>query len=315
MKKLLCILLFAFAFSFAFAQTPQSFKYQAVARDASGNELATANLNVRATIHDSTITGNTLYQETFTVITNQFGLFSINIGEGVVITGTFSTINWGKNDKFIQIEVNFGSGYQNMGTSQLLSVPYALYSTNSLNAANIIPHGKQVFTTSGTFVVPANVTTIWVSMCGGGGGGGGGTGGAPSGSGGGGADAIIATSYTATPSQNITVTIGTGGTGRSFNQGGGTGGGASTFGTLTTNGGGGGNNEGFPGGSGGAGGSSGTSGVLSSDIGGAGGGCIFGAGGGGVNANAGGNGGGYGSGGGGGVYGGNGAAGFVLVEW
>ncbi|MBI3502078.1 MAG: tail fiber domain-containing protein [Bacteroidetes bacterium] len=130
MKKFFTLSVIAVALSSASAQAPQSFKYQAVARDASGNELVTTALTVRATIHDINPTGTILYQETFSVTTNQFGLFSVNIGQGAVVQGNFSTINWGTGAKYMQQEVDFGSGFQNMGTSQLLSVPYALYSSN-----------------------------------------------------------------------------------------------------------------------------------------------------------------------------------------
>ena len=59
-----------------FAQSPQAFKYQAIARDASGTQLASTNLNVRILIHDLTASGMVVYMETHNVITNAFGLFS-----------------------------------------------------------------------------------------------------------------------------------------------------------------------------------------------------------------------------------------------
>lgn len=319
-----------------FAQSPQSFKYQAVARDASGNELTNASITARATIHDLFATGTILYQETFAVTTNQFGLFSINIGQGIVVQGNFAAIPWATGAKYLQQEVDFGTGYQNMGTSQLLSVPYALYSANGTPgptgaagpagpagangvtgapgangatgvAGNNATIGKEKFTASGTFTVPAGITTVWVSMCGGGGGGGGGS---NSGGGGGGADAIIAVPVNVTPTQTITVTVGSGGTPN-------TGGGTSSFGTLNTSGGGAGSGV-SGGGAGGVGGSKGSAGGQGTNpFSGAGGGCIFGSGGGGTSggSGSGGDGGGYGGGGGGGAGGGTGSSGFVLVEW
>src|SRR3972149_5155956 len=94
MKKLFAATIIAFAYATAYAQSPQAFKYQAVARNASGNELVNSNITVRATIHDLNPTGTILYQETFSVTTNQFGLFSINIGQGAVVQGNFTTIPW-----------------------------------------------------------------------------------------------------------------------------------------------------------------------------------------------------------------------------
>jgi len=131
MKKIVITSLMILTLTFiSFAQAPQAFKYQAVARNAVGNELINTAINVRASIRDISATGTILYQETFSVTTNMLGLFSINIGQGTIVTGLFTTIPWSTGSKYIQQEVDFGSGYQNMGTSELLSVPYALYSAN-----------------------------------------------------------------------------------------------------------------------------------------------------------------------------------------
>ena len=109
------------------AQAPKSIKYQGVARNASGSALNNTALTVRLTIYDLTATGPVLFRETHAVTTNPFGLYNLNIGQGTVISGTFAAINWGSGAKFIEQEVNFGSGFVSMGTSQFLSVPYALY--------------------------------------------------------------------------------------------------------------------------------------------------------------------------------------------
>ncbi len=130
MRKIKMMLFGIFAAGLAFAQAPQAFKYQAVARDNSGNPLANTNLPVRVTILDGSATGPVVYQETHASTSNQFGLLNLSIGNGTVTNGTFNTIAWGTGTKWIQVEVDFGTGYQNMGTSQLLSVPYALYSSN-----------------------------------------------------------------------------------------------------------------------------------------------------------------------------------------
>ena len=113
-----------------YAQAPQAFKYQSIIRNAAGNPMASANVTVRATVHDGSAAGTVVYQETHAATTNQFGLINLSIGSGTVISGNFSTINWGSGSKWIEIEADFGAGYLPMGTSQLLSVPYALYSGN-----------------------------------------------------------------------------------------------------------------------------------------------------------------------------------------
>lgn len=132
MKQNICLLALLLALSHAYAQAPQFFKYQSVARNASGNPLGNSSLGVRITIHDLTATGAIVYRETHSVTTNDFGLFTVSVGGGSVVTGNFSTIEWGSSAKFLEVEADFsgGASYTSMGASQLLSVPYALYAEN-----------------------------------------------------------------------------------------------------------------------------------------------------------------------------------------
>lgn len=109
------------------AQTPQGINYQAVARDASGAAILNTTVSVRFTIHDVTASGTIVYQEHHSAVTNQFGLFSAVLGAGITDASTFSNVNWGVGDKYLQVEFDAGNGYTDMGTSQLMSVPYALY--------------------------------------------------------------------------------------------------------------------------------------------------------------------------------------------
>lgn len=121
----------------ASAQAPQGIPYQAVARNSSGAIIASHAVGLRFTIKDSTITGSIVYQETFSITTNSLGLFNINIGTGTAVSGTFSGINWGHNAKFMQVEMDTSGGttYTDMGTQQMMSVPFALYS-NSAGSLN-----------------------------------------------------------------------------------------------------------------------------------------------------------------------------------
>jgi hypothetical protein len=116
------------------AQVPQQVNYQAVARNASGTVLANQNVGVRFIIHDATVSGTNVYEETFSLTTNQFGLFTCAIGTGTQVgTNTFTGINWGTNAKYLEVGMDptGGTNYAGMGTSQLNSVPYALYAANS----------------------------------------------------------------------------------------------------------------------------------------------------------------------------------------
>lgn len=114
------------------AQAPQAFKYQSIVRDASGNAIPNTNLSVRATLHDGSAIGPVVYQETHSTTTNQFGLINLELGNGTIVSGNFSTIAWGSGSKWVEIEADFGAGYLPMGTSQFLSVPYALYSNSAV---------------------------------------------------------------------------------------------------------------------------------------------------------------------------------------
>ena len=119
--------------SFSFAQAPQAFKYQTIVRDNSGNILANHAVSFRISLLQGTSTGASVFTETQTATTNQFGLANLSIGLGTLVSGNFSTISWGTNNYFVEIEFDAagGTNYTLMGTSQLLSVPYALYAQSS----------------------------------------------------------------------------------------------------------------------------------------------------------------------------------------
>ncbi len=118
-----------------FAQTPQSFQYQAVVRDASGNALVSQPVNFRVSIISGSMTGTVEYVETHNSTTNAYGIVTLNIGSGTATTGTFTAINWGISSHFIKVEADptGGTSYLDMGTTQLLSVPYSLYSEKAGN--------------------------------------------------------------------------------------------------------------------------------------------------------------------------------------
>lgn len=134
--KLLFTFIAMLLLNIAFAQVPNAIPYQAVARNSSGAILASANISVRFTVRDSTATGVIKYSETHAVTTSVQGMFSLNIGQGTAVTGTFNGINWGVNSKFMQVEIDptGGSSYIDMGTQQMLSVPYALFAKNTPNS-------------------------------------------------------------------------------------------------------------------------------------------------------------------------------------
>ncbi|MBK6949333.1 MAG: hypothetical protein IPH16_15850 [Haliscomenobacter sp.] len=132
MKQLITTILPLFVAFSVLAQAPQAFNYQGVARNLAGSPLPNRIIRLRVSILSGSPTGSAVYKETHQATTTDIGLFNLQIGKGALVLGSFSAIDWGSNPHFVQIEMdeNGGSNYQLVGTSQLLSVPYALYSNN-----------------------------------------------------------------------------------------------------------------------------------------------------------------------------------------
>ena len=123
------------------AQTaPAAINYQAVLRESSGALMAAKDVRVRLTVHAGTAGGTTEYQETHSVTTSAQGLVNLQLGGGTAGTGTFAGIDWTAGAKYLQVEVldlNGGSGYVDLGTQQLVSVPYALYANHAREAERV----------------------------------------------------------------------------------------------------------------------------------------------------------------------------------
>jgi hypothetical protein len=136
MKKLILALWACLLTFHAFSQAPQAINYQAVARDKSGILLSSKSITMRMSILSGSASGSSVYEETFGVKTNSLGLFSIQIGKGSVVSGDFSKIDWSANSYFLQVEMkdSGASAYSLMGTSQMVSVPFALYANKAGNA-------------------------------------------------------------------------------------------------------------------------------------------------------------------------------------
>ncbi len=132
MKKVLSIITVFTVFSI-FAQAPQKMSYQAILRNTSDGLIINTAVGMKVSILKGSVTGTVVYEETHSPTTNINGLVSIEIGSGNVTSGIFSSINWGNDSYFIKTETDptGGSNYTITGTSQLLSVPYALYAENT----------------------------------------------------------------------------------------------------------------------------------------------------------------------------------------
>jgi hypothetical protein len=132
MKKItllstLCFLLLTLVVN---AQTPpNAFNYSAVARNAAGQPIATTTIGIQITILKTSPTGVSQYSENHFVNTDGFGLFNLVIGAGAVQSGSMTTIVWNNDNYYLKVgmDATGGTNFLIMGTTQLLSVPYALH--------------------------------------------------------------------------------------------------------------------------------------------------------------------------------------------
>ena len=115
------------------AQAPQKMSYQAVIRNSNNSLIVSTPIGIKVSVLQGSANGTVTYSETQVQNTNINGLVSLEIGMGTALIGTFSSINWANGPYFIQTEVdpNGGVNYSVMGVTELISVPYALYSANA----------------------------------------------------------------------------------------------------------------------------------------------------------------------------------------
>ena len=166
MKKLLLILLCLPMIGFG-QSVPQGINYQAVARDANGDVLMNQALTIQFSVISDITTSAVSWQETQTVSTNDYGLYTAIIGQGtstsVGSSATFDVIDWGASNHLLKVEVDYGNGLVDMGTTAFMSVPY------SMNASNVDPtdelqslslSGDTLFISDGNFVILPTPTLL-----------------------------------------------------------------------------------------------------------------------------------------------------------
>ena len=147
MKKFYAILCLAIAsLTQLQAQAPQGFNYQATVRNSAGDLIINTNVYFKFNVIQGSDTSVPIFTETHYVPTDDLGQVNLVIGQGTANTGTFSALDWSLGSYYLGIELDTGNGYLAMGTTQLLSVPYALYAENSGNAASAIPNLEAVLT-------------------------------------------------------------------------------------------------------------------------------------------------------------------------
>ena len=146
MKKSLLLFAFSLTLTTGFAQTPEKMSYQAVIRNASNILITEQPIGMRVSILYGSASGKEVFKEIYNPnpITNINGLVTVEVGTGIAIRGTFASIEWSTGPYFIKIETDpaGGTNYTIAGTSQLMSVPYAMYAKNS---------GSPVWSLNGNF--------------------------------------------------------------------------------------------------------------------------------------------------------------------
>lgn len=125
------------AIAISFGQVPQGINYQTVVRNNNGAIIPNQNVSFRFSVRTDSPTGSIVYQETHTAATNTLGLVNLVLGQGTPQQGIFTSIIWGSTSHFLSVEFDVagGTNYSLSGTSQLLSVPYALFAANSPTGA------------------------------------------------------------------------------------------------------------------------------------------------------------------------------------
>jgi len=162
MRKLVTILVAVILSANVWAQSPEKMSYQAVIRNNSGALVDSTTVGMKLSILQGTPTGTVVYTETLTPFTNANGLVSIEFGGGI----GFDTINWASGPYFIKTETDplGGTAYTINGTSQLLSVPYALHAKNgvvaygNISSTGVKNSGSNNYTVSKTTTGIYNIT-------------------------------------------------------------------------------------------------------------------------------------------------------------
>ena len=130
----------------SFGQAPDGINYQAVIRKTSGALLTNSPVAIRVQIKQTSATGTVVFSERQTAITSAYGLVNLVIGQGTLLSGNFSTINWSTGNYWVSLGVDFSNGtnYVDYGSQKLMSVPYALYAKNAGNQLNQWRYGNIV---------------------------------------------------------------------------------------------------------------------------------------------------------------------------
>ena len=167
MIKKLLLIVFTLSIIYSnniFAQAPEGFNYQCVIRDNSGQAIANQAVGVQFNILQGSITGSSVYTESHTTTTNGYGLITLTIGAGTT-TDDLSTVDWGNGPYYIHVEAdaNGGTNYSDVSTTQMMSVPYALYAKYGEDADTDASNEIQDISLTGTDLSITSGSTVDLS--------------------------------------------------------------------------------------------------------------------------------------------------------
>lgn len=168
MRKLYVIFLVLIVVVNVYAQSPQKMSYQAIVRNSSNVLVSAAPVGMRISILQGSANGPAVYIETQTPATNTNGLVSLEIGSGSPVTGIFSAIDWSSGPYFIKTETDpqGGTSYTISGTTQFLSVPYALYAKTAEEISGTITETDPVFEAHAAIGITGTEINQWNSSFG-----------------------------------------------------------------------------------------------------------------------------------------------------
>lgn len=163
MKKIITVCAVLLMTASVFAQAPEKMSYQAVVRDGSNALVSSTAVGMQISILQGSASGTAVYVETQTPTSNANGLVSLEIGAGTVVSGTFNTIDWANGPYFIKTETDptGGTSYSITGTSQLLSVPFALHAKTAETVSGGITETDPIFGASVASGITGTDTTNW----------------------------------------------------------------------------------------------------------------------------------------------------------
>ncbi|MDB4648888.1 DUF1566 domain-containing protein [Crocinitomicaceae bacterium] len=142
---------------------PNAFNYSGVARDAQGLPLAITTIGIQISIIQSSATGTPVYVENHFVNTDEFGMFNLVVGSGSIQNGAMNSIAWNTDDFYLKVgmDSNGGTNFLTMGTTQLLSVPYALHAATADSVLNGLNENDPIFSNSVASSITESDTIQW----------------------------------------------------------------------------------------------------------------------------------------------------------